>query len=83
MWVASDEWQSEYNVKINKTGMAFPIMEMEIREHGYLKMEILKLGGILEILIIGFRCYGFSERLFKGKNKSYTSGIRKKLLNDP
>ncbi len=83
MWVASDEWQSEYTVKIEKKGIAFSDYG-----NGDKGTWVLKDGNLEIRWESGNTDYWFSgvmgfQRLFKGKNKSYTSGIRKKLLNDP
>ena len=80
-WVATDEWQSEYNVTIKKDGIA--ISEYGNGEEGTWKI----IDGNLEIKWeSGSTDYWFKgvmglQRLFKDKNKSYTSGI-KRLLND-
>ena len=81
MWVATDEWQSEYNVTIKKDGIA--ISEYGNGEKGKWKIK----DGNLEIRWdSGSTDYWFNgvmgfQRLFKDKNKSYTSGIRKLLDN--
>ena len=80
-WVATDEWQSEYNVTIKKDGIA--ISEYGNGEKGTWKIK----DGNLEITWeSGSTDYWFNgvmgfQRLFKDKNKSYTSGIRKLLNN--
>ena len=81
IWVATDEWQSEYNVTIKKDGIA--ISEYGNGEEGTWKIK----DGNLEITWeSGSTDYWFNgvmgfQRLFKDKNKSYTSGIRKLLNN--
>jgi hypothetical protein len=83
MWIATDEWQSEYNVIIKKDGVA--ISEYGNGEEGIWKIK----DGNLEITWeSGSTDYWFNgvmgfQRLFKDKNKSYTSGIRRKLLDNP
>ena len=83
MWIATDEWQSEYNVIIKKDGVA--ISEYGNGEEGIWKIK----DGNLEITWeSGSTDYWFNgvmgfQRLFKAKNKSYTSGIRRKLLDNP
>ena len=44
MWIASDEWQSEYNVEIKENGIAISDYGNGEKGHGRLKMAILKLG---------------------------------------
>ena len=81
IWVAMDEWQSEYNVTIKKDKTA--ISEYGNGEKGEWKIK----DGNLEITWeSGSTDYWFNgvmgfQRLFKDKNKSYTSGIRKLLNN--
>ena len=80
-WVATDEWQSEYNVTIKKDGIA--ISEYGNGQEGTWKikdgnLEIKWESGSIDYWFNGVM--GF-QRLYKDKNKSYTSGIRK-LLND-
>ena len=83
MWIATDEWQSEYNVIIKQDGIA--ISEYGNGEEGTWQIK----DGNLEITWeSGSTDYWFNgvmgfQRLFKDKNKSYTSGIRKKLLDNP
>ena len=83
MWIATDEWQSEYNVIIKQDGVA--ISEYGNGEKGTWKIK----DGNLEIIWeSGSTDYWFNgvmgfQRLFKDKNKSYTSGIRRKLLDNP
>ena len=82
-WIATDEWQSEYTVVIKADGVA--ISDYGNGEEGQWKMkdgnlEISWDSGNLDYWFNGVM--GF-QRLFKGKNKSYTSGIRKKSLNNP
>ena len=80
-WIATDEWQSEFNVTIRKDGVA--ISEYGSGEEGTWKIK----DGNLEILWeSGSTDYWFNgvmgfQRLYKDKNKSYTSGIRKLLNN--
>ncbi len=80
-WIATDEWQSEFNVTIRKDGVA--ISEYGSGEEGTWKIK----DGNLEILWeSGSTDYWFNgvmgfQRLFKDRNKSYTSGIRKLLDN--
>ena len=82
-WVATDEWQSEYNVIIKQNGIA--ISEYGNGEEGTWKIK----DGNLEIIWeSGSSDYWFKgvmgfQRLFKNKNRSYTSGIRRKLLDNP
>ena len=81
IWVAMDEWQSEYNVTIKKDG--FAISEYGNGLEGTWKIK----DGNLEIKWeSGSTDYWFNgvmgfQRLYKDKNKSYTSGIRKLLDN--
>ena len=81
IWVATDEWQSEYNVIIKKDGIA--VSEYGNGVEGTWKIK----DGNLEITWeSGSTDYWFNgvmgfQRLFKDKNKSYTSGIRKSLDN--
>ena len=83
MWIATDEWQSEYNVIIKQDGVA--ISDYGNGEEGIWKIK----DGNLEITWeSGSTDYWFNgvmgfQRLFKDKNKSYTSGIRRKLLDNP
>ena len=80
-WIATDEWQSEFNVTIRKDGVA--ISEYGSGEEGTWKIK----DGNLEILWeSGSTDYWFNgvmgfQRLFKDRNKSYTSGIRRLLNN--
>tara|TARA_A100001035_G_scaffold140693_1_gene110542 strand:+ start:221 stop:547 length:327 start_codon:yes stop_codon:yes gene_type:complete len=80
-WIATDEWQSEFNVTIRKDGIA--ISEYGSGEEGTWKIK----DGNLEILWeSGSTDYWFNgvmgfQRLFKDRNKSYTSGIRRLLNN--
>ena len=82
MWIATDEWQSEYTVIIKQNGIA--ISEYGNGEEGIWKIK----DGNLEITWeSGSTDYWFSgvmgfQRLFRDKNKSYTSGIRRKLLDN-
>ena len=80
-WIATDEWQSEYNVTIKKDGIA--ISEYGNGEEGTWKikdgnLEIIWESGSSDYWFNGVMGY---QRLFKDKNKSYTSGIRKLLNN--
>lgn len=80
-WVATDEWQSEYNVTIKKDGIA--ISEYGNGEEGVWEikdgnLEIIWESGSSDYWFNGVMGY---QRLFKDKNKSYTSGLRK-LLDD-
>ncbi len=83
IWIATDEWQSEYTVQIKQDGTA--ISEYGNGEEGIWKIK----DGNLEISwASGSTDYWFNgvmgfQRLFKDKNKSYTSGIRRKLLDNP
>ena len=83
MWIATDEWQSEYNVIIKKDGVA--ISEYGNGEEGIWKikdgnLEITWESGSTDYWVNGVM--GF-QRIFKDKKKSYTSGIRRKLLDNP
>ena len=80
-WVATDEWQSEYNVTIKKDGIA--ISEYGNGEEGIWKikdgnLEITWESGATDYWFKGVM--GF-QRLFRDNSKSYTSGIRKLLNN--
>jgi len=83
IWIATDEWQSEYTVQIKQDGIA--ISEYGNGEEGIWKIK----DGNLEInWASGSTDYWFNgvmgfQRLFKDKNKSYTSGIRRQLLDNP
>ncbi len=79
-WIALDEWQSEFIIEINEDGSA--ISNYGNGDKGTWKIvdgniEIIWESGKKDYIFNGVM--GF-QRLNKGKQKSYTSGM-KKLLN--
>ncbi len=82
-WVATDEWQSEYTVIIEKDGRA--LSSYGDGEEG---TWMIRDGNLLIEWESGNTDYWFNgvmgfQRIFKSKRKSYTSGIKKQLLNNP
>ena len=79
-WMAFDEWQSEFIIEINEDGSA--LSDYANGDKGTWKLvdgnvEIIWESGKKDYIFNGVM--GF-QRLNKGKQKSYTSGM-KKLLN--
>ncbi len=78
-WLALDQWQSEFLIKINKDGTAFS--EYGAGEEGSWSvvdgnLEIKWKSGKTDYLFNGVMGY---QRLSKDKNNSYTSGLKKLL----
>ncbi len=82
-WIATDEWQSEYLVEIKKDGSAKS--DYGNGESGSWKikdgnLEILWDSGKIDYWFNGVM--GF-QRLSKSSTKTYTSGVRRKSLDNP
>ena len=76
-WIALDEWQSEFSIKINKDGSANS--NYANGENGSWKivdgnLEIIWNSGKSDYFFQGVMGY---QRIRKNKNKSYTSGLKK------
>jgi hypothetical protein len=82
-WIALDEWQSEYAVEINEDGTATSDYgngesgTWDIKDGN---LEIRWDSGKIDYWFNGVM--GF-QRLSKSSSKTYTSGLRKKLLDKP
>ena len=80
-WIALDQWQSEFSIKINEDGSASS--NYGNGESGNWKivdgnLEIIWNAGISDYFFQGVMGY---QRIRKNKNNSYTSGLKRVLSN--
>ena len=76
-WIASDKWQSEFSIKINKDGSASS--NYGSGETGNWKLTDGNLTIFWNSGKTDYFFYGVmgDQRIRKDKNESYTSGLRK------
>ncbi|MAH78712.1 MAG: hypothetical protein CBE14_003165 [Rickettsiales bacterium TMED254] len=80
-WIAFDQWQSEFEIKLEENGRAFSTYA-----DGDEGTWSLLDGNLVIKWKSGKKDYIFDgvmgkQRIHENKNKSYTSGIKKKLSN--